>query len=91
MSCAATAIYNMNGCQQPGSAATAMHFSSAGRQLRDLPEEVSVSCFNTASHLPGPKHPSVFIWVGFPGTGYVVRLGDTLTIPLLRTLYPSES
>lgn len=42
------------------------HFSIARRQLRDLPEEVSVSHFNAASHLSGLKHPSVFDLGGIP-------------------------
>ena len=62
-----------------------MYFSIASRQLRDLPEEVSVSRFNAASHLSGLKHPLVFDLGGIPQDCYAVAM------LLLRALYPSES
>lgn len=66
MSCAATAIYKMNGCQQPSWCVPRYAFQPCQRQLRDLSEEVSVSRFNAASHLSALKHPLVFDLGGIP-------------------------
>lgn len=83
-------LYKTSGCQLPGWCVPRSAFQHCQEAAEGLPEEVSVSPFCTAAHLSGLKH-LYFIWVGFPRTGYAVRLGDAFAILLLHALCPSES
>lgn len=92
MSRAATAIYKVSGCQQPGWCIPRYVFQHC-QETAEEPSWRGLQCLVSTPHPTFCTQNILWhlIWMGFLLTGSAQCLGDAFTVLLLHVPYPTES